>query len=378
MRLRWRSRRGTKAQDLGVPTVVVSAPTTDAVRRVYSSYDTEADALAALGSYSLNYTPASVLTIMNLLGLEEGECVLWVGAGDGREALSVALLHPGCRIVCLERNEALVGIAQRVQASLSVQNIRFDHADAMHLPSLRASRPLDRALGHPHRKSRSAAPGTARHSVHRNVRGKRQTIAEETATIMLSGSGGQRQLRAATMKGPARAGRAGVADPVAAAVLATTRPQRMGAEEAASAEGAEEEEEEVEVEVVEYDEGDEGDLEGADTGAVRRASAGGERDAEGGDSAPRSPSWWTITYKPRKPGSAGPSGDMCARKGGEKAFRSPHWSGSCADCQVRPADGRRVEARSNVFTSLPTKCVSCVRAKHECAHPCSLTKHLRR
>ena len=47
------------AQDLGVPTVVVSAPTTDAVRRVYSSYDTEADALAALGSYSLNYTRLS-------------------------------------------------------------------------------------------------------------------------------------------------------------------------------------------------------------------------------------------------------------------------------------------------------------------------------
>ena len=146
------------AQDLGVPVVVVSAPT-DAVRRVYASYDTEADSLAALGSYSLNYTPASVLTITNLLGLEEGECVLWVGAGDGREALSVALLHPGCRIVCLERNEALVGIAQRVQASLSVQNIRFEHADAMHLPSTE---------GFTHVFS-TALSGAARHSVHRNV-----------------------------------------------------------------------------------------------------------------------------------------------------------------------------------------------------------------
>ena len=44
--------------------------------RASSYVDNEADSLAALGSYALNYTPASVLTIMNLLGLEEGESVL--------------------------------------------------------------------------------------------------------------------------------------------------------------------------------------------------------------------------------------------------------------------------------------------------------------
>ena len=183
--------------------------------------------MAALGSYSLNYTPASVLTIMNLLGLEEGECVLWVGAGDGREALSVALLHPGCRIVCLERNEALVGIAQRVQASLSVQNCRFEHADAMHLQSTEgfthvADRSFDLLP-----QARGLCPGTARHSVHRNG-GKRQTIAEDGYDHAV----GLRRPAAVASgddEGAGARGRAGVADLVAAAVLATTPPQRMGA-----------------------------------------------------------------------------------------------------------------------------------------------------
>ena len=168
----------------------MSAPT-DAIRRVYSSYDTEADSLAALGGFSLNYTPASVLTITNLLGLEEGECVLWVGAGDGREALSVALLHPGCRIVCLERNEALVGIAQRVQASLSVQNIRFEHADAMHLPSTEGfTHVFSTALSGDRfyeMLCRMLRPAQRAVLLTEMWRGKRQTIAEETATIMLSG-----------------------------------------------------------------------------------------------------------------------------------------------------------------------------------------------
>ena len=92
-------------------------------------------------------------------------------------------------------------------------------------------------------------------------RGKWQTIAEETATIMLSGSGGRRQLRAATMKGPARAGRTG-ADPVAAAVLATTPPSAHGrGVKRRVREGEEGVEEEVEVEAVEIEEDEEVDEE---------------------------------------------------------------------------------------------------------------------
>ena len=152
-------------------------------------------------------------------------------------------------------------------------------------------------------------------------RGKRQTIAQETATITLSGSGGQRQLRAATMKGPVRAGRADVADPVAAAVLATTPPSAHGrGVKRRVREGAEEEEEEVEME----EEGDEVDSGSALTQAqcnellqavkaMLKAATAHHEVLHG----------WTITYKPRKPGSAGPKGDMCARKGGEKVFSQP-------------------------------------------------------
>ena len=104
-------------------------------------------------------------------------------------------------------------------------------------------------------------------------RGKRQTIAEETATIMLSGSGGRRQLRAATMKGPVRAGRAGVADPVAAAVLATTPPSAHGrGVKRRVREGAEEEEEEVEA--VEYDDDEEVDEEVEEVEAVEGSLPG--------------------------------------------------------------------------------------------------------
>ena len=281
--------------------------------------------MAALGGYfSLNYTPASVLTITTLLGLEEGEKVLWVGAGDGREALSVALLHPGCRIVAIERNEALVNIAQRVQESLSVPNIRFEHADAMHLPSTEGfTHVFSTALSGDRfyeMLCRMLRPAQRAILLTEMWRGKRQTIAEETATIMLSGSGGRRQLRAATIKGPARAGRAGT-DPVAAAVLATTPPSAHGR---GVKRRVREGEEEVEVEAVEYDEGDEGDSRSALTEAqcdellqavkaMLKAATAHHEVLHG----------WTITYKPRKPGSAGPKGDMCARKGGEKVFSQP-------------------------------------------------------
>ena len=222
-----------------------------------------------------------------------------------------------------------MGIAQRVQASLSVQNIRFEHADAMHLPSLEGfTHVFSTALsGDPFYRKLCGLLRPAQRAIlfTEMWRGKRQTIAEETATIMLSGSGGQRQLRAATMKGPARAGRAGVADPVAAAVLATTPPSAHGrGVKRRVREGAEEEEEEVEVEVVEYDEGDEGDSGSALTQAqcdellqavkaMLKAATAHHEVLHG----------WTITYKPRKPGSAGPKGDMCARKGGEKVFSQP-------------------------------------------------------
>ena len=226
----------------------------DVVRRVYTLYDAESDALqAATGSYSLNYTPASVHTITTLLRLEDGVRVLWVGAGDGREALSVALLHPECRIVAIERNAALVNIARRVKASLSVPNIRIEHADATHLPSIQGYTHLfSTALSGDafYRKLCGMLRPTQRAVLFAEMWcGKQPTIDVRTATIPLSGSAGRRQLRAATIKGRARAGAPRAADPVAKAVAATTPPSPRGRgvkRRVREEEGEEEEDEEDE------------------------------------------------------------------------------------------------------------------------------------
>ena len=59
-------------------------------------------------------------------------------------------------------------------------------------------------------------------------RGDRPTIAPETASITLAGSGERRQLRAATLRGPAVRSAAEATDPVAVAVAATTPPAACG------------------------------------------------------------------------------------------------------------------------------------------------------
>ena len=158
--------------------------------------------------------------------------VLWIGSGDGREALSIAMLNPGCQIVCVEQNSDLVSIARRVKASLSVENIRFEHADAMRLPS---------TVGFTHVFSTATAGDdfyeklcamlrpTQRVVLFDHMwRGDRPTIAPETASITLAGSGERRQLRAATLRGPAVRSAAEATDPVAVAVAATTPPAACG------------------------------------------------------------------------------------------------------------------------------------------------------
>jgi hypothetical protein len=83
------------------------------------------------GYFSLNMTAGSAESLPGFMQVKTGDTVGWVGCGDGRELIFMALLHPHSSFKGYDVNKAAVLMAQRKAAQLGCTNATFEHRDAL-------------------------------------------------------------------------------------------------------------------------------------------------------------------------------------------------------------------------------------------------------
>ena len=162
----------------------------------YGMFTREDELCQTNGHFSLNLRKSAVAKIEELLGLEAGARVGWVGCGDGRELLSIALQHPDVAFDGYEINPQAIAIARRVAREAKIVNVVFHETDfaVVSLPQpythVYSTAISGRRL---YARLRDATDGLL--CVLRTMWQKEWgTTNLRVATVHLSGSGEQRQL----------------------------------------------------------------------------------------------------------------------------------------------------------------------------------------
>lgn len=175
------------------------------IRRSMAAYHmyTRADDLCqSNGYFSLYLRKGAVAKIEELLQLEAGARVGWVGCGDGRELISVALWHPNVAFDGYEVNPHAMAIARRVARQAGIDNVVFHEADF-------ETAPLSQPFSHVYSTAISGPSLYARlHDATDGVLCVLRTMWSRdwkktdlrVATVHIAGSGEQRQLLCARVK----------------------------------------------------------------------------------------------------------------------------------------------------------------------------------
>jgi cyclopropane fatty-acyl-phospholipid synthase-like methyltransferase len=113
--------------------VVMNDVMNDVITYVYSLYKAHESLVQTNGFFSLNLTKASVIKIMDLLdfGHDQKESCLWIGCGDAREVLCMAMLYPNVHFTAVDINESAIHVAQAKFELIGLKNINIEYKDAL-------------------------------------------------------------------------------------------------------------------------------------------------------------------------------------------------------------------------------------------------------
>ena len=100
---------------------------------VHKEYKTSENLVQNNGFFSLNWTKASVLRIIELLQLDttQKEDCAWIGCGDAREVLSIATLYPNVQFTAMDINRDAIILAKQKLKLLKLKNIKILYKDAL-------------------------------------------------------------------------------------------------------------------------------------------------------------------------------------------------------------------------------------------------------
>lgn len=162
---------------------------------VYGRYN-RADALCQTNGYfSLNLREGALWEIHRLMDLKDGDTVGWIGAGDGRELLSLARCHTGVRFDGYEINRAAFDVARRVLREARLENVRLHYQDfASVSPDTVYTHVYSTALSGPELYGRLRLACTRRLCMLDRMWMTRPPNAHDAASVRISGSGERRRL----------------------------------------------------------------------------------------------------------------------------------------------------------------------------------------
>ncbi len=98
---------------------------------VYRYYTREDGLCQTNGYFSLDLREKYLDTIERLLRLSDGKKVGWVGCGDGREMLSIAIRYKTVSFHGYDINESALKIAKRVLDAVGATNVTLHNCDSM-------------------------------------------------------------------------------------------------------------------------------------------------------------------------------------------------------------------------------------------------------
>lgn len=156
----------------------------------YRYYTREDGLCQTNGYFSLNLREKCLDSIDRLLQLSDGMRVGWVGCGDGREMLSMALRYKNVSFHGYDINEAAIRIATRVLGATGLTNVSLHNCDFMTI-SEEFTHVYSTAIAGPELYAHLANSCTIRICV---LGGMLMGETYMKETVRLSGSGEQRQL----------------------------------------------------------------------------------------------------------------------------------------------------------------------------------------
>tara|TARA_B110000008_G_C16965584_1_gene561872 strand:- start:1288 stop:1827 length:540 start_codon:yes stop_codon:yes gene_type:complete len=95
----------------------------DIIKYVYSKYRREYELCQTNGYFSLNLSKGSIVKIKRLLNIQKNDTIGWVGFGDARELLCLALMYPQNTFTGYEINKDAYNIACMVKSQLGISNV---------------------------------------------------------------------------------------------------------------------------------------------------------------------------------------------------------------------------------------------------------------
>ena len=165
--------------------------------QIYSLYTREDSLCQSNGYFSLNLRKSCVSTIIQLLEIKEHDYIGWVGFGDGRELFSVASMYPHNIFVGFEINSTAFSIAKRVLNKLQLKNVQLYEKDILSFNSEKFTHVYSTAIGGPLLYQYLHELCTHRLCMLKEMWGDIPRDAN-VKRVFLSGSGGRKQLCAAT------------------------------------------------------------------------------------------------------------------------------------------------------------------------------------